>query len=153
EGAIRQVWRPLDSSGGLREVVRAGTLGANSHNTQPWRITVSDKQITIRPDFSRRCPAVDPDDHHLFASLGCAAENMVQAASLFGLKAEVRFEAADGDRIAIAIHRTQSSSSELASAITERQCTRADYDGRGVDAAELSKIHAAATLDDVQCLL
>src|SRR5262249_55920829 len=43
--------------------------------------------------------------------------------------------------------------SELASAIAERQCTRADYDGRGVDAAELSKIHAAATLDDVQCLL
>jgi hypothetical protein len=27
----------------------------------------------ILPDLSRRCPAVDPDDHHLFVSLGCAA--------------------------------------------------------------------------------
>jgi hypothetical protein len=24
-------------------------------------------------------PAVDPDDHHLYASLGCAAENLVIA--------------------------------------------------------------------------
>jgi len=73
----------------LRDIVRAGTLATNSHNSQPWRFTVSNRQIEINPDFTRRCPAVDPDDHRLFASLGCCVENMVQAAALVGLMAGV----------------------------------------------------------------
>ena len=72
------------------DIVRAGTLAANSHNTQPWRFKINDRRIAIAPDYERRCPAVDPDDHHLFASLGCAIENMVQAASVVGFKANVR---------------------------------------------------------------
>jgi hypothetical protein len=59
--AVRQVWRPLDRAGGPHELVRAATLAANSHNTQPWRFTVSEDEITIAPDINRRCPAVDPD--------------------------------------------------------------------------------------------
>jgi len=45
----------------------------SSHNTQCWKFSA--------PGPSRSCPtspalsAVDPDDHHLFVSLGCAAEN------------------------------------------------------------------------------
>lgn len=80
DDAIAQdTWAPVRPEGGLRELVRAGTLAANSHNTQPWRFTIAERQITIGPDLSRRCPAMDPDDHHLFASLGCAVENIVQA--------------------------------------------------------------------------
>jgi hypothetical protein len=60
EEAVRLVWRPLDPVGGARELVRAATLAANSHNTQPWRFTLSDNGIAIRPDLGRRCPAVDP---------------------------------------------------------------------------------------------
>ncbi|WP_271594731.1 nitroreductase family protein [Bradyrhizobium sp. CCBAU 65884] len=82
EEAVHLVWRPLDPARGARELVRAATLAANSHNTQPWRFILSDNIITIRPDLVRRCPVVDPDDHHLFASLGCAAENIVQAAPI-----------------------------------------------------------------------
>ena len=62
--AVRTTWAPLRPDGGLNEVVRYATLAANSHNTQPWRFMVEEKRITIAPDFSRRCPAVDPDDHH-----------------------------------------------------------------------------------------
>ena len=65
--------------------MRAATLAANSHNTQPWIFTAAANAITIAPDFGRRCPAVDPDDHHLFASLGCATENLVHAAAAIGL--------------------------------------------------------------------
>ncbi|MGH1559991.1 hypothetical protein ACRAWD_24530 [Caulobacter segnis] len=32
------------------------------------------RAIEILPDLSRRTPVVDPDDHHLFVSLGCALE-------------------------------------------------------------------------------
>ena len=85
--AVRQVWRPLAVDGGLRELVRAGTLAANSHNTQPWRFSLADNAVAIHPDLTRRCPAVDPDDHHLFASLGCAVENIVQAAPVLSFDA------------------------------------------------------------------
>ncbi len=153
DAAVQITWRPLDPAGGVREIVRAGTLGANSHNTQPWRFTVSEKQITIGPDFSRRCPSVDPDDHHLFASLGCAVENTVQAASALGFKAEQRIEASNSDRITITLDRGQPAHNELAAAIIKRQCTRTEYDGRAVNAEDMDKVRAAGTLDGVQCML
>ena len=153
DAAIKRVWRPLDASGGTREIVRAGTLCANSHNTQPWRISISDKQIVIRPDFKRRCPAVDPDDHHLFVSLGCALENMVQAAASFGFKAHADFAAAVGDGISITLERSPPSGGDIADAITKRQCTRADYDGRTVAADDLGKLGMAGSLEGVECLL
>lgn len=40
--------------------------------------------IQILPDLTRRIPVVDPDNHHIFASLGCAAENLAIAAGARG---------------------------------------------------------------------
>lgn len=68
----------------LQDVVRYAALAASSHNTQPWRFLIADRTIEIRPDFRRRMPAVDPDDHHLFVSLGCAAANLALAAAAIG---------------------------------------------------------------------
>jgi hypothetical protein len=67
------------SAGRLRELVRYATLAASSHNTQPWKFAPRERSISIVPDLARRTPVVDPDDHHLYVSLGCAAENMVHA--------------------------------------------------------------------------
>jgi nitroreductase len=85
--AVQATWAPLRPDGGIEELVRYATLAANSHNAQPWRFTIEEHRVSIAPDFSRRCPVVDPDDHHLFASLGCAAENLVHAAAAAGLRA------------------------------------------------------------------
>lgn len=57
---------------GLRDFVRFATLAPNSHNTQPWKFRLGDDTIDVIPDFSRRTPVVDPDDHHLYVTLGCA---------------------------------------------------------------------------------
>jgi hypothetical protein len=80
--AVKETWRPFDNriSGSdalQRELVRYATLAPSSHNTQCWRFKLEKNLISILPDFARRCPAVDPDDHHLFVSLGCATENLV----------------------------------------------------------------------------
>lgn len=91
---------PLQAVPRDRELVRFATLAANSHNTQPWIFSARGNEITIAPDFTRRCPAVDPDDHHLFVSLGCAAENLILAASALGWRAS---PVVDGDRIVIAL--------------------------------------------------
>ena len=67
-----------------RDLIHYATLGANSHNTQPWRFKVTGGSIEILPHFTRRIPVVDPDNHHIFASLGCAAENLAIAAGARG---------------------------------------------------------------------
>jgi hypothetical protein len=80
----------------VRELIRHATLAASSHNTQPWKCCIRRDSIVIQPDFSRRCPVVDPDDSHLFKSLGCATENLVHAAAAQGFAAEVQCDSGEG---------------------------------------------------------
>ena len=72
----------------LAAILESATLAPSSHNTQPWLFSGGTDQVTIRPDLTRATPAVDPDNHHLFASLGCAAENLGLAASAAGRVAQ-----------------------------------------------------------------
>ena len=119
-----------------KELVRCATLAASSHNTQCWTFALEEQAIVIRPDGSRRCPVVDPDDHHLFVSLGCAAENLVQAALAHGLRAQPAFDAAR-DELRIALAPTAALRSPWFDAIGERQCTRGPYDGKPLGAEDL----------------
>ena len=126
------------------ELVRYATLAANSHNTQPWRFKLEPDRITIIPDFSRRCPIVDPDNHHLFASLGCATENLVLAAQAHGLRATVSLPGHSEDRIRVDLRIDTRTESSLFRAIPDRQCTRANYDGRPIPANQLAALEAAS---------
>ena len=141
--AVRRAIAPgASASDHTRALVRAATLAANSHNTQPWRFAAGDGAITIAPDFARRCAVVDPDDHHLYASLGCATENMVQAAPLIGLAADARFDAAM-DAVTVGLQPGTVQSSGLGAAIVRRQCARSLYDGRAVPGEQLKMLEAA----------
>ena len=138
-----------------RELVRCATLAPSSHNTQCWKFAVADKSITILPDLSRRCPAVDPDDHHLYVSLGCAAENLMQAALAHGLNAAPQFDAARG-AISVPISplpNAPAQASPLFKAMAERQCTRGDYDGQPLSAQEAGLLERAGTSSAVRLLL
>ena len=136
--------RPLATSGrDDRELIRLATLAASSHNTQPWRFDVSPQAITIRPDRSRRCPVADPLDAHLFKSLGCAAENLVHAATEQGLEATPSF---DEETFAVVVRLTETDDVEpspLAAAIRTRQSTRGRYDGRPLEPDELAALQRA----------
>ncbi|MBK1889627.1 hypothetical protein Undi14_06235 [Undibacterium sp. 14-3-2] len=106
--ASRELWRHSaamsnEKAALLRELVRYATLAPSSHNTQCWKFHIDDNAISILPDFSRRCPAVDPDDHHLFVSLGCAAENLAQAALAHGLMAHSSVDAAVGNALRLSL--------------------------------------------------
>ena len=127
----------------MRELIRYATLAPSSHNTQCWRFQVFEKSIAITPDMSRRCPAVDPDDHHLFVSMGCATENLVQAALANGLQADTRFDPSGTGHILVNLEATKQQDSPSFEAITERQCTRGDYDGQPVSTAELRFLEQA----------
>jgi hypothetical protein len=125
-----------------RPLIVAATTAASSHNTQPWQFQVESQRISILPDLTRRCPAVDPDDHHLYASLGCAAENLVWAARAAGFQAHVSCDTARPAAI-IDLEAMQPKSSEFARAIPARQCSRSLYDGARLSTDELRQIDAA----------
>jgi hypothetical protein len=148
EQAARATWHlpqtlPVETAAVRRELVRCATLAPSSHNTQCWKFRVGERGIDILADLSRRCPVVDPDDHHLYVSLGCAAENLVLAAAHHGLHAEARFAPATGIRVAL--EATAASTSPLYAAIAQRQSTRGDYDGRPLAADELRLLEAAGS--------
>lgn len=136
-----------------RELIRLAALAASSHNTQPWLFHVAGDAITILPDRTRRCPVVDPDDAHLYKSLGCAAENLIHAASMQGCAADVRYDDA-ADAVVVELEETgEVAPTQLAQALTTRQCTRTNYDGTPVDADDLAALTQAGAADGVRVLL
>jgi hypothetical protein len=133
-------------------LVRHATLAASSHNTQPWKFKIESNAIGILPDFSRRCPAVDPDDHHLFASLGCAAENLIWAAQADGLHAHTSFDVLTST-IRVDFEPASPRRSSLFDAIPRRQCSRSEYDGTALPAEQLRMLDAAGTGNGVSVIL
>ncbi|CAL77488.1 conserved hypothetical protein; putative signal peptide [Bradyrhizobium sp. ORS 278] len=138
-------------SGEITDVIRYATLAANGHNTQPWRFAASADAITIKPDPSRRTPVVDPDDHHLYVSLGCAAANLAIAAAASGRPGEliidgpmVRYNFTGGRRDDV---------DPLLAAIVRRQSTRAEYDGREVAPRDLTALQVAAAIAGVDLII
>jgi len=142
-----------DKSAVLHELVRYATLAPSSHNTQCWKFHIEDHAISILPDFSRRCPVVDPDDHHLFVSLGCATENLVQASLANGLQGHVSFDTKYEGSLQVALESTKTIESALFHAIPERQSTRAEYDGKPISSHELNLLEQAGTGPNVQMII
>jgi Nitroreductase family len=139
----------LLSSPDALDLIRFATLAPSGHNTQPWKFRIAPQQITILPDFTQRTPVVDPDDHHLYVSLGCAAENLSVASHARSNSGELRFIAADRGAIefsyrASAPNGSTLSDSTLCDAIPKRQSTRADFDSSPVTVAELRELSSAA---------
>lgn len=152
-----QMRTPLADPALARDLIRYATLAPNGHNTQPWRFRLDSKRIDILPDFSRRTPVVDPDDHHIFVSLGAAAANLALASAARGQPGAVRFDPADGvvkfDFGGNAYGGGPAIGSALFDAIPLRQSTRADYDGRAVGTADLAVLAKAAADPGVDLVL
>lgn len=158
EDAVRSIWREssistADRTAVLLDLVRYATLAPSSHNTQCWKFRIQDRTIGIEPDLSRRCPAVDPDDHHLFVSLGCAAENLVQAALAYGIRAEANAPNLGASGISLNLDSTRVIETPFYKAIVERQCTRGDYDGNPLSSQELRLLEQAGTGAGVRVMM
>ncbi|BCA80957.1 nitroreductase family protein [Desulfuromonas sp. AOP6] len=154
---VKSIWRhgahPLpDDAAILREIVRYATLAPSSHNTQCWRFQLENRSIAILPDLSRRTPVVDPDDHHLYVSLGCAAENLVQAAKALGFTAQPEGHSAAG-ATTFTLEAAETRESSFFKAIPYRQCTRTDFDGQPLRTEELRLLETAGSGSNVRVLL
>lgn len=150
EETARALWRhqpgvASDRRALIRLLVRYATMAPSSHNTQCWRFRVVDQGIHIEPDLTRRCPVVDPDDHHLFVSLGCAAENLAHAAAAYGLATEGEFDSAGSGRYVMHLSAAPAQKTSLFQAIPERQSTRGDYDGQVLSLPDLRLLEKAGS--------
>jgi hypothetical protein len=137
----------------VHELIRYATLAANGHNTQPWRFRINERRVEILPDLTRRTPAVDPDDHHLFASLGCAVENLSLAAGARSRAGDISFDPANDGAVVFEFGDATNEASALFDAIPRRQSTRAEYDERPVSAADLRTLAASAAIAGVDLVL
>jgi hypothetical protein len=157
EAVAAQTWRhggavSVEGAALRAELVRYATLAPSSHNTQCWKFRVEDESITILPELSRLCPAVDPDEHHVYVSLGCATENLVHASLAHGLLADARFDTTQ-NAIKVTLASIPAQASPLFQAIPLRQCTRGDYDGKALSNTELGMLQRAGTSNGVRVLL
>jgi hypothetical protein len=143
----------LSEAPDIPELIRYATLAANSHNTQPWRFRVQPFGIDILPDFTRRLDAVDPDNHHLFASLGCAAENLSIAAAMRAKGGTLTFNPSGNGSVSLTYDDALPIESALFDAIPKRQSTRGDFDGRPVSDSDLASLMGAARLPGVNLVL
>lgn len=147
-----QLRAPLSADPTFADLIRYATLAPNSHNTQPWLFHIEAAAVTILPDPSRATPAVDPDNHHLFVSLGCAAETLAIAASATGRPGELKIGSGEGGvryRFTRGRHRPE----PLLTSIPARQSTRAEFDGRPVPAETIERLRRASAMPGVRLVL
>jgi nitroreductase len=153
DGEAARLRQTLSANPDMLELLRYATLAPNGYNSQPWQFLVDGRNVSIMPDLSRRTPVVDPDDHHLFVSLGCAAENLLLAGAASGLPGAMRFWDSGDGRIDTALETGKASDGVLSRAIPRRQSTRSVYDGRAVATDQLKQLEAAARQDGVSLVI
>lgn len=146
---IARLRAPLADDPPMAELLRTASLAPSGHNTQPWRFETAPGAITLRTDRTCVTPVVDPDDHHLWVSLGCAMETLAIAATATGRPGEAEAPGSLVYRYSGGPPRPD----PLLAAIAARQCTRAEYDGRPVPSADLARLAEAGTLPGVRLIL
>lgn len=151
--AVARTRGALEADPGAADLVRFATLAPSGHNTQPWRFRVAADRITILPDHTRRTPVVDPDDHHLFVALGCAAETLALAAAARGRPGSIGFDPAEGGAVPFVFGGGTDAQPALFDAIARRQSSRTVYSGGTVASADLRALARAAVVPGVDLIL
>ena len=125
----------------MTNLIRAATLAASSHNTQPWKFVVRRDNIEIHPDKSRQLLVLDPQGRELWISLGCALENLLVAAHATGYATAVTYPDTE-EIIRVRLSTDSVQSSPLFAAISLRQNTRSLYDAQPVRQTVLKQLQA-----------
>jgi hypothetical protein len=136
----------------INQLIYHATLAPSGHNTQPWKFSVDGNTVRIYPDFQRSLPVVDPDNHALYISLGCALENLVISAKQVGLTSSVDYFPEDESEECIRVSLAEESThkeQELFEAIPVRQSNRSMYDERKISPVDVDKLLQSNIYDTV----
>ncbi len=136
----------------MMELLRLAGLAPSGHNTQPWKFSVNKNVIRIFPDFTRKLPVVDQDNHALYISLGCALENLVIAARHMGLEAEVEYFPPHEPEECLVICLApgeEDGDPNLFMAIPLRQTTRSCYSEHNIPLSHLHLMESASRREGI----
>lgn len=152
-------WRNADSP--AEQIVAAGILASNPHNSQPWLFRITDSTIDLFAVPERQIGVIDPFRREMYIGLGCVLENMRLAAEAEGFSADIRLmpdpiTESHAASISLALASPAASPSTesrqaLYAAIPNRHTDRAAYDTtRAVAENIFSGIDALITENDVR---
>jgi nitroreductase len=136
-----------------QKLVTFGGMAPSGHNTQPWTFMCGKNSLQIHPDFSRSLPVVDPDNHALYISLGCAAENAILAAKGEGLCPELSLEQDAAGITFINLRLAEADPvryDPLLEFVESRQVTRSAYRDQAVPDRELEELVDASRMEGVE---
>lgn len=153
DSAVLRNRQALAANSAASGLVRYATLAPSGHNTQPWRFRLHDGGIDVVPDFTRRTPMVDPDDHHPFIGLGAAAENLALAAAVSSTPGEWCFDPSSSATIVLRYAPGRIGEPALFTAIPRRRSSRTVYDGKRISTSDQAALIAAAKVPGVDIVL
>lgn len=69
----------------IKFVLGYAILAPSTHNSQPWLFKIENNSVKIYYDQNIKIPEADPKNRDLYISMGCMIENLLIAASYFGI--------------------------------------------------------------------
>lgn len=116
----------------ILRILDKGVRAPSSHNSQPWRFVIEEHTIYVYADHARQLVVSDPLARELYASVGCALENMRVAAAYEGFRADIKFVPADGTGAAakVTFQRAERVDTDAYHAIDNRHTNRKPFIGQ-----------------------
>lgn len=74
----------------LKFILRYSVLAPSGPNTQPWKLSIKDSEVSLIADLSRSLPSLDPTHRTLYLSHGCLLTNTLIAAEHFGFNYDLK---------------------------------------------------------------
>ncbi len=133
----------------LKFLLNYAVLAPSLHNTQPWNFTVRNNEIQLHANRNRHLPVADPDARELYISIGCALENLLIAATHFGLNTSVTYFPNPQDDVWVATVMFKEGGltpslidQELFHAITLRHTNRQLYTNKSLNERDVQRLLA-----------
>lgn len=146
DGALDQQ-DSIDLKPELFRILHFASLAPSSHNTQPWRVRVSEQsrwRITL--DSDRFLPEVDPRGREMVVSLGCFLENLERAAAANGYLVETAISGSDAT--SLVVETTLSSakpSNENLEALALRRTIKSNLENTPLSASQQASLTEAGS--------
>jgi hypothetical protein len=148
----------LEQAQVLRRAAVRATLAPSVHNTQPWRLVISNGALEIHADWTRKLRVLDPTGRQLLTSCGCALFNARVALAAAGYEAIVERSPDPTETGAVALVRLPNQPvgwlplRRLDAVIELRQSNRRRFADEPVPRDLVETLVAAAAAEDAQLI-
>lgn len=124
----------------LLYVCEFGRLAPSVHNTQPWNISIHDKELIVSINHQRALKHGDPTKRQTWISLGCFVENILLAGQVFGLHGHITLANNSSEQVHIHFQTGPELAKQNLNNILNRHTNRADFDRDNINSTQKSEL-------------